>query len=186
MKKRVAKVAKKNFSIWYTVEEQYDPNSQKRLWCRYFTAKSFCVFSWLLKLLDTLYMRCEAICTAAAAKIYHHLLNHSMPRFPAMHESFLLPFFEPSSDISFWFFLWKSAFFKDFSDILTNNKFNNKIWGNYSNSILEFSHPNLPNYPHQHPLKNAAKVTGTDLKQNLSPVVLAGWERRGESLIEYF
>ena len=41
-------------------------------------------------------------------------------------------------------------------------------------------------HPHKHPLnaekplsKNAAYVVGTDLQQNLSPVVLGGLERKG-------
>ena len=34
----------------------------------------------------------------------------------------------PSWDISFWFLPRKSVFVEDFSDNLTNNKFNKKLW----------------------------------------------------------
>ena len=92
----------------------------------------------------------------------------------------------PSSDIFFWFLLRKSAFVKDFSDILTNNKFNNKFGAFYPTPYLN---PLIPIYlitliNTLGKNKSAAEVAGTDLQQNLSPVVLAGPERRGESLIE--
>ena len=71
----------------------------------------------------------------------------------------------PLSDISFWFLPRKSAFVEDFSDILTNNKFNKKFGAitptPYLNSLIPNYLITLINTLLKN--KSAAKVSGTDL-----------------------